>query len=255
MDIQQAHDLVHPFFFMREQEIFDKFTQLSDKSIFVNAKHPCHRSLFIPGTRKNKVLLVAHVDTVWKDNKNLKVEFGGEDFPMFFSGTREEEIDEDDEDGDVSVTGIGIGADDRAGIAALWHMRDLGHSMLLTAGEEEGCLGSRYLMSSKKMVAILQDHCFMVQFDRKGRNDLVFYNVGTKHFVKYMEQNAKGFAQNSGSFTDICVLCEKIPGVNVSIGYCHEHTVNEMLNLRYFMNTLDVFHNFLSRNNLEQFSL
>jgi hypothetical protein len=202
------------------------------------------------------VLIVAHVDTVSRDDKRLGVYFGGEEYPVLFSGTRETGCDDEDEDGDGAYcNGLGIGADDRAGVAAAWHMRNLGHSILLTAGEESGCLGSRYLMSSKKMSAIIQDHNFAVQFDRKGKKDLVYYSVGTKPFCAFMKQNAKGFREAQGSFTDICVLCEKMPGVNVSIGYFHEHTVNEMLVLPHFANTIEVFTGLLSKQNLPKFDL
>ena len=33
----------------------------------------------------------------------------------------------------------GIGADDRAGCAILWLLKDSGHSLLVTNGEEIGC--------------------------------------------------------------------------------------------------------------------
>lgn len=250
MNTKDAHGLVEPFFYMDEFSIIDQFAQLQNDAI-VHKKDPDYSYVFLPGSRKDRVLLVAHADTVWHNSHKLKVAFDGEDHGLFYSATRKKGLDKY---GDPAMNGIGIGADDRAGIAALWVLSALGHSILITGGEECGCLGSYKLMSSKRMAALIQEHNFALQFDRRGRKDLVFYNVGTKEFAKFM-QIETGYDPAPGSHTDICVLCEKIPGVNMSIGYANEHTVNEILNLRYWRNTVAVANNLLSKENLPKFSL
>lgn len=238
MNLKDSFDVVNPFFLMKEMDILNKFADLSKNSIFIKpkkAQHEDHASVLVPGTRKDKVLLVAHADTVWHDAKILSVAFG-EDHAMFYSDNREKFVNKR---GDAIVDGKGIGADDRAGCAALWAMRDMGHSLLIVNGEEHGCLGSSFLMSNEEMAAKVQDHQFVVQFDRNGREDLVFYNVGTKKFAQYCENSMPGFKYvHSPYFSDIGVLCEKICGVNVSIGYKNEHTPNEILNLRVWLNTV-----------------
>jgi hypothetical protein len=41
-----------------------------------------------------------------------------------------------------------LGADDRAGLAILWLLRDLGHSLMVTDLEEHGRMGSTYPTST-----------------------------------------------------------------------------------------------------------
>jgi hypothetical protein len=252
MNLKDAYELVNPFFTMKEGQILSLFQDLSPKSIRVIGLDTDHHSVFIPGERDDRVLLVAHVDTVWHDSHKLKVGFN-EEHALFFSATRVKGVGK--KYGKPYVKGLGIGADDRAGVAAVWALRDLGHSLLLVNGEEHGCLGSYNLMSNPEMAKVMQDHQFAMQFDRNGRDDLVFYNVGTNHFEKWMQRNMPGFSRNHGSFTDICVLCEKICGVNVSIGYRNEHTPNEVLNLRYFVNTVETAKNLLEKSKLPRFEL
>ena len=71
-----------------------------------------------------------------------------------------------------------LGADDRTGCAFLWLLKDLGHSLLVTDGEEMGCLGSNWLMDENPAVAmgLNEGHQFMVQFDRRGSSDFKCYS-------------------------------------------------------------------------------
>lgn len=251
MNVLEAKEFIEPFFYMKEQEILDKFISLSSNSIYIKAKHLDHRSVFVPGKRKDAVLLVAHVDTIAADSPKLKVGFGSEEYPVFFSDTR---IKTCNEEGNPVLYGLPIGADDRAGVAALWYLKDLGHSLLVTNGEEYGTLGSRYLMSSKKMAAIIQNHQFMIQFDRRGSNDYVTYEVGTKEFRKFIRKQT-GYSYAPGTFTDIAVLARDICGVNLSIGYYGEHTPNEILIVPEWINTVEIAKNLLSQENLPKFKL
>ncbi len=237
---------------MKEQDILERFAELSSEAIITEGKHTDLNSVFLPGKRADRALLVAHVDTIQHDSKELRVSFGGPENPMFFSGTRRKGVFK--KTGKPFISGLGIGADDRAGCAMLWALKDLGHSLLLTNGEEHGCLGSRYLMSSKKMAMLIQQHQFALQFDRKGRDDLVFYNVGTQEFADYLVQQT-GYSIAEGTYTDICVLCEQMCGCNISVGYSGEHTANEMLNLRYWIKTFEVAHNLLSQPQIPKFGL
>jgi hypothetical protein len=253
MDISQAKELLFPFFKMKEFEILDQFARLSPDSICrKNLEYTDYSFTFVPGQRQDRVLLVAHVDTVWHDSKKVKVAcVSNNDHEMLISGSRKKGTDKD---GDPYVYGMGIGADDRAGCAILWGLKDLGHSLLLVSGEEYGSLGSHFAMSNKKMARTIQAHQFVVQFDRHGHNDLVFYDVGTKEFKKYCEEST-GYKTAAGTRTDICVLCREICGVNISVGYSNEHTCSEVLNITDWMRTFETAKKWLSQNNLPTYEL
>jgi hypothetical protein len=69
----------------------------------------------------------------------------------------------------------------------------------------------------------------MIQLDRRGSDDCVFYDCDNQEFIDYIE--AFGFSMNYGSFTDISELCPAwgIAGVNLSVGYRDEHSESEVL--------------------------
>jgi hypothetical protein len=250
MKIEEACKLVEPFFKMKEMQILEKFANLHPDSVFVKPKHNDYASVFIPGKRKDRALLVAHVDTVWHDPDDLNVGFGadqhaehGFEFPIFYSAAREKEVSFET---GAYVRGYGIGADDRAGVAMLWGMRDMGHSLLLVNGEEHGCLGSGFLTSSPEMMEVLQDHSFAIECDRHGSDDIVFYNVSTKKFREYCKDATK-YTVREGSFTDICVICREICGVNISVGYYNEHRLNETLKMAEWLKTYNTLGTWLTK--------
>lgn len=251
MTPQEARSLIEPIFYMKEMEILERFANSSKDSIFTKHKQTDFSSVFIPGSRKDRVLLVAHVDTVWHDSPKIEVGYGNEGHEIFYSEIREKGLDKDD---DPYFDGIGFGADDRAGVAMLWMYRQLGHSLLLVNGEERGTRGSRYLMSNSEMAAEIQEHQFAVEFDRHGYNDIVFYSVWTKSFKDYVANVTKYYPQ-PGTHTDICVLCRKICGVNISVGYYGEHGPNEVLDVNDWLNTYKVAGKWLSQKNLPKFPL
>jgi len=191
-------------------DILNRFSRL-DGAIDVGTG--LERAVYIPGKRPDRVVLVAHADTVW-DN----------------SGWR----------GTHSVNyAKGIGADDRAGCAILWLLKDSGHSLLVTNGEESGLKGANYIMRNEPDLAkIINSHQFMVQFDRRNGTDIITYNVGTPDFREYVADSLKGygFSLSVGSVTDICRLCKDICGVNLSVGYYHEHTSQEYINKNEWYN-------------------
>lgn len=171
--------------------------------------------LFSPGSRTDAIVMVAHMDTVWAERSRDSVVA---------------EITEQEGVWCSARPGIGIGADDRAGIGAIFSMLDLGHAVLLTDHEEVGMLGSRALrLSQHPTFERLQQHSFMLQLDRMGVADFKCYNVGTDEFRDYVHASTGLTEPNRFSFTDICTLCRDIPGANVSIGYYNEHTPRELL--------------------------
>jgi hypothetical protein len=249
MLIKNAEELVVTFMKMKEMDILRKFAALSPNSMFVETKPQCYSFCFVPGTRPDRALLVAHVDTVWNDSKHISP-CRLPDSSLLVSENRYRGLTKKDQT--PIIGGFGIGADDRAGVAILWELRNLGHSLLLVNGEESGCLGSSYLMAKKKRARLMQQHQFAVEFDRKGKNDLVFYQVGSLDFVRYCERST-GYKMAEGSFTDICLICQEICGVNISVGYKNEHTSNELLSLNKWNNTLEVSRQWLSQPSLPRF--
>lgn len=131
----------------------------------------------------------------------------------------------------------GLGADDRAGIFAILQIIADGYrpNIILTTDEERGGLGAQALAKKKCPIDFLR---FMIQLDRKGSNDCVFYECLNPEFIKFIEHF--GFAEAVGSFSDISFLMPawKICGVNLSIGYKDEHTVAETLNVHWMFKTI-----------------
>src|SRR5436309_8786954 len=104
------------------QEVFTRFMPLARGGGMARGEGDT-RFLYIPGTRPDRVLLLAHADTVWDAKPGYPA-------PVQYA------------DGVYSSQNpdLGIGGDDRAGCAILWELRALGHSLLLTSGEEKGCI-------------------------------------------------------------------------------------------------------------------
>lgn len=121
----------------------------------------------------------------------------------------------------------GLGADDRAGVAGILALIDMGFRphILLTDGEERGGIGAQEAV--KNMT--IPDIRYMIELDRKGSVDAVFYNCDNTEFQDFVVDF--GFSKAVGSFTDISKLCPGwgISGVNLSIGYYNAHTKSEYL--------------------------
>lgn len=217
--------------------VLDRFSHLPGAIIRADRVFQKNRFVYIPGSRKDRAVLVAHADTV---------------FDWEYDGTLFERVLY--RDGDiVHAQGLPVGADDRAGCAILWQLRNSGHSLLVVDGEELGCIGSRWLMGDHPDIADeINCHTFMIEFDRCNGTDFKTYDVGTEVFKQYVA-GATGY-ENAGadSFTDICELCRDICGVNLSVGYYDPHSFDEHLNLQEWKKTLSIARNLLSQK-LSQF--
>jgi hypothetical protein len=227
------------------EPIFKYFLNIPNKEIVFRGERP-ERFLYIRGHRKNKVLLVAHADTVWDDSMEIP-EKTKHDL-VFSNGVFQS-----------SSSVYGIGADDRAGCAILWLLKDLGHSLLITDGEESGGLGSNWLMSDSKNSDIADEintkHQFMIQLDRRHGSDFKCYSVGTDEFRDYVQRMTGYTEPDRYSYTDIVTLCREITGVNLSVGYRHEHSYKESLFVDEWINTLNLCRRWLSEEELPRFSL
>lgn len=163
------------------------------------------------------IALVAHMDTVFK-------------YPV-------DNLYYDQRKG-VLWSPEGLGADDRAGIFAIIKILQSGlrPSVILTTDEETGGLGASALAGKKCPIPNLK---YMIQLDRRGTNDCVFYDCYNDEFVEYVE--SFGFVERWGTFSDISVLMPawKICGVNLSVGYEDEHSVSEVLHIKPLFDTIE----------------
>lgn len=213
--------------------IFTKFASIAGAIEYRSTTNSKQRFVYIQGTRSDRVVLVAHADTVRDEEYgNIK-----NNYPKL-------SID----NGIVTNTrGDILGADDRAGCAILWQLRQLGHSLLIIDGEEQSCIGSKWLKAEFPHIAKeLNQHQFMLQFDRCNGNDFKCYEVGNDAFRKYIQKQTNYSEPDRFAYTDICILCEKICGANLSIGYYLEHTRNEYLVLDEWLQTLLLMQQMLS---------
>lgn len=132
----------------------------------------------------------------------------------------------------------GLGADDRAGVFAIYQIVKAGFRphIILSTDEERGCLGARKL---SKESCPFEDLKYIMQLDRHGVNDCVFYECDNPEFVSYIEQF--GFVEAIGSFTDITEYCPAwgVAGVNLSVGYVDEHTHTELLYVNALYTTIE----------------
>ncbi|MEM8737260.1 MAG: M28 family peptidase [Planctomycetota bacterium] len=177
------------------------------------------------GSGDHPILLVAHTDTVF-DRPGRVVWHG--------------------HIGHSAHPDIGLGADDRAGCAALWALRNTGASLLIVPAEERGCIGSRYV--AEHYADLLKHHCFAVQFDRRGSSDLVFYDGEPDELLNILEPAYGGYAEADGSYSDVAVLCPAlgIAGVNISIGFDDEHTPDETIDAAAWTRTVDNARNLIA---------
>lgn len=170
------------------------------------------------------IALVAHMDTVFSSPP--------------------EDIYYDERKG-VCWSPDGLGADDRAGIFAILTILKHGYrpSIIFTTDEEIGAVGASQLVEDIKTPE--SELKYIIQLDRRGTNDCVFYDCNNRDFVEYIEKF--GFVETFGSFSDISIICPTwgIAGVNLSIGYEDEHSISETLRVGAMLNTIQKVENML----------
>lgn len=163
---------------------------------------------FVYAQGKIPVLLVAHLDTVHK--KLVRT--------ICYS-----------RDGKIMMSPEGIGGDDRAGVYMILQIIQK-HSchVLFCEDEEIGGHGARDFANSK----IRPKANYIVEMDRRGSNDAVFYHCANPEFVDFV--CSFGFEEAIGSFSDISVIAPRlgIAAVNISAGYYNEHQKHEFIDLK-----------------------
>lgn len=163
------------------------------------------------------ILLVAHMDTVHKLTPAIIVTKNG-----------------------VVSSPQGIGGDDRCGIYMITEIiKETKCSVLFCEDEEIGCVGAEKFVKGNHLTEI-KDMRYMIELDRRGSTDLVFYDCDNPDFEEYLLDNMEGYGTKWGTMSDISTLMENsgVAGVNVSSGYHDEHTTSETINLKEMENTL-----------------
>ena len=170
------------------------------------------------------IALVAHMDTVFKQPAS-----------EIFYDTRK----------NVIWSPTGLGADDRAGVFAMVQIIKSGlrPHIILTTDEEIGGIGATML---GKEECPFEDLRYLIELDRRGENDCVFYDCANEEFIDYVE--TFGFKESFGSFSDISMIAPEweVAAVNLSIGYRDEHTTSEVLFVSHMFNTIDKVKKMLS---------
>ena len=218
-----------PTFSKKQNEVFRRICKLTENSVFTMMRKLLITSYgrdniicdneFIIAKGDIPVALVAHCDTVFPHPPK----------DIFY-----------DKEANVMWSPQGLGADDRAGIYAIIQIinDDLKPHIIITTGEESGCIGSGKIVG-KMTNHPFDDLKFMVQLDRRGFRDSVFYQCDNIDFENFV--NNFGFETNYGSLSDISVLAPVwgIAAVNFSVGYMDEHSKEERLYVDALFNTID----------------
>ncbi|MBQ6001371.1 MAG: hypothetical protein IJL18_00785, partial [Synergistaceae bacterium] len=169
--------------------------------------------ILIPG--KAPIMLLAHLDTVHKEPVKQICKSPDEN---------------------ILMSPQGIGGDDRCGVYALIKAREASPVkpwLLFTCDEEIGGIGADVFAeehNKDKLPKGLDTLKLLIEIDRKGSKDAVYYDCDNPEFEKYITN--KGFVTATGSFSDISVIAPElgVAAVNLSSGYYNAHTLHEYIN-------------------------
>ena len=204
---------------MSQEELFDNIvnTFKGQKKLYKKGEY-----ILVRGTAP--VMLEAHLDTVHKECVRDICKSA---------------------DGNVIMSPQGIGGDDRCGVYALlqiWKNCEEKPFLLFTCNEEIGCVGATTFASDygdgKIKMKGLDKLKFIIEIDRKGKDDAVYYECDNDEFEDYI--TSKGFKTQWGSCSDICETAPAlgVAAVNLSSGYYNQHTLHEYIVLSELKETI-----------------
>lgn len=175
-------------------------------------------------SQTNRTLFVAHVDTVHKKpgpNKIRKTKTHWH------------------------ASGAPLGADDGAGVAMLMHLLHSGVDAyyVFTQGEECGGIGATHL--AKHGAALLSEFDRAIAFDRRGIDSVITHQgwgrCCSDEFADALaaalnaDDTLMFLPDDTGVYTDTAEFVDIIPEcTNISVGYDHEHSDRESLDLHHF---------------------
>ena len=171
--------------------------------------------ILVPG--KAPVMLIAHLDTVHKKAVDCICKSAS---------------------GNILMSPQGIGGDDRCGVYALvniYEAAEIKPWLLFTCDEEIGGIGAEMFVEdySKSKAKSLNKLKLLIEIDRRGSRDAVYYDCDNPEFEAYI--TSKGFTTEYGSFSDISVIAPElgVAAVNLSSGYYNPHTLYEYINRKH----------------------
>lgn len=170
---------------------------------------------FLYAAGEMPVLLVAHLDTVHNEKPDIICR---------------------STDGRYMMSPQGIGGDDRCGVYMILQIINEARCHVLFCEDEEvGGRGARAFEGSN----IKADVNYIVEMDRRGNNDAVFYSCDNPEFTEFV--CSFGFKEATGSFSDISVVAPYLEtaAVNISAGYYNEHRLHEMIDTFAMQNNVD----------------
>lgn len=179
---------------------------------------------FLYGKGDIPILLIAHLDTVHKEGVKT----------ICYS-----------KDNKV-MSPQGIGGDDRCGIYMIIKIiKELRCHVLFCEDEEKGCIGAGKFCKSD----IKPDVNFIIELDRMGANDAVFYDCDNKDFTNFITQF--GFQEEWGTFSDISEIAPHlgVAAVNISSGYYNAHTKHEYIDMNVVKRNIDKVKNIIKNEN------
>ena len=193
---------------MNQQETYDYV--LHFLKIFYNQEKIKHNEKYIIAEGTIPICLIAHLDTVFEHPK-----------PDLIT-----------KDIIITTNNQGLGADDKAGIYMILKIISSSTQkphIIFTTDEERNAKGAFSLIKNYDKFPF--DCKFLIELDRRGKDQCVFYNCRNLDFINYI--CSFGYKYNKGTFSDILILGEawNIASVNLSVGYYNEHTLYEYLNL------------------------
>lgn len=209
----------------KELALIEQIFQLSQKQLLKAMEHYLKQKYdnvivshkYIVAIGDIPVALVSHLDTVFKQTPQ----------DIFYDRVK-----------NVMWSPDGLGADDRAGVYSILQILKTGlrPTIIFTTDEEKGCLGAEALV--EKIYKAPTSLKYIIELDRNGIKDCVFYSCANEKFEEYVEEF--DFETAIGSFSDISVICPAwgIAGVNLSIGYFEEHGYTEFLYVEAMNDTI-----------------
>ena len=239
-------DLLKKIIRMNKKNLFDfleKELAQVYKNIDTNGK--LRNFLFCEG--EEPIMVVAHLDTVFEDFSKSYSAYQTDDlwgmYDFYQTATEFKEIYHDQVE-EVMWSPDGLGADDRVGVFMILSLIRAGvrPSILFTTDEESGSASGYDFALQYKYKFQNYGINYLMELDRSGVNDCVFYKCDNPDFTKYIE--GYGFKTDTGSFTDISVICPiiKTAGVNLSVGYWNEHSKTEMIDLFTMSKNFDIIY-------------
>lgn len=147
------------------------------------------------------------------------------------------------DDGKKVSSPMGIGGDDRCGVYAILSVlktiEGTGKKPYLFFSTDEEVGGASTKRAAQELKNRIAGVGYMIQIDRRGKQDSVYYKCGNTKFKKFIDEH--GFVEASGSFTDICNLSPvfDLASVNLSCGYYNEHYFDEYVIYDELQATID----------------